>query len=327
MRVVYLACGDSAYVPAESEVRTYLGPDADVDILHLPEHPSRRDLTELDRTAKEILPVDPTPSLEEIAKRPDIAHLGAPATAPQRSGTELRVVVAGTDGSLSAVLTRMMRGDYLWATVAYIPADPSSPAATNWRLPGARTGQLALAFRGRPNPAPVIRNDAGVVVAGSASVTAFDGGAFEGEIIVDDDTLVQQQIRPDNVRFFSQFGARLIPTVDAPGIAAMRLMTPPSAQFTETPARGVRAFVGGRIVRSIGPQQAQSFYETPALRWLVSHAPVTTDGVDPRTLLTGRALQGGGNRMLVTVDAVAGTRPVDRVTFYRHLRDLQIVRP
>lgn len=327
MRVVYLACGPDAFTPAEDEVNELLGPNTHFEIVHLSDIPQRPELKLLDGHAQEILPSDPTPSLEEIAQRPDVAHLGEPAPAPQQPTTELRIIVAGGDAALSAVLTRMMRGDYLWASVGYVPNDPASPAATNWQLPTARPGQLALALRGRPNPAPVIRNDTGTVVAGSATVTAFDGGPFEGEIIVDDDTLVHQQARPAEVRFFSQFGARLIPTVAAPGIAAMRLMTPPSPQHDEPAPKGIRARLGARVVRSIGPQQAQSFYETPALKWLVEKAPVTTDGIDPRTLLTGRALQCGGNHMLITVDGVPGRRPVDRVTFYRHLRDLQIIRP
>lgn len=327
MRLVYLACGDDTAAPSASQLLQLAGATTTVEIHRISEIPTRPELKVLDAVAKQILPDDPTPSLDEIARQPDVEHLGEPARPPQRPAEELRVVVGGSDAALGAVLTRMMRGDYLWASVGYVPADPASPASTNWALPPARGEQLALAVTGAPRPVPVIRNDTGHVVAGAASVTAFDGGAFEGEIIVDDDTLVQQQIRPDHVRFFSQFGARLVPTTTAPGIAAVRLMTPPTEQFDEKEPRGVRAWLGGRIVSSLGPQQAQSWFETPSLKWLVEQAPVSTGGVDPRTLLTGRALQCGGNKMLVTVDGVPGRRPVDRVTFYRHLRDLQIVRP
>ncbi|MGV3283693.1 hypothetical protein ACEE51_11335, partial [Corynebacterium sp. 11254D000AR] len=38
------------------------------------------------------------------------------------------------------------------------------------------------------------------------------------------------------------------------------------------------------------------------------------------------AVQAGGPELRVTVDGVSRPRPVDRVTFYRHLRDLQVVR-
>lgn len=327
MRLVYLACGDASPDPSQSRLTQLAGPDARIEIHRLSEIPTRPELKVLDQAAAEVLPHDPTPSLDEISRQPDVAHLGEPARPPQQPDEELRVVVEGSDAALGAVLTRMMRGDYLWASVGFLPAVADSPAATNWALPADREEQLKIAVSGDVRPAPVIRNDTGSVVAGSASVTAFDGGPFEGEVVVDNDLLLQQQIRPDNVRFFSQFGARLVPATTAPGIVAVRLMTPAAEQFDEEPPRGFRAWLGNRVVSSIGPQQAQSWYETPALKWMVAKAPVSTGGVDPRTLLTGRALQCGGNKMLVTVDGVAGKRPVDRVTFYRHLRDLQIARP
>jgi len=37
-------------------------------------------------------------------------------------------------------------------------------------------------------------------------------------------------------------------------------------------------------------------------------------------------LQAGGVKLKVSVDGVDRPRPVDKVTFYRHLRDLQVVR-
>jgi hypothetical protein len=49
-------------------------------------------------------------------------------------------------------------------------------------------------------------------------------------------------------------------------------------------------------------------------------------GVDPDTVLTGRALQAGGEKLTVVRDGVAHPRPVSSVTFYRHLRDGQFVR-
>lgn len=295
---------------------------AGVDVHRLSAIPSRQEMKFLDAAAKAVLPHDPTPSLDEISQQPDVEHMGEPAAPPQEPEEELRVVVRGTDASLSAVLTRMMRGDYLWANVGYIPVGDSL-AAQNWGL----DGDLEFALEAPPQPVPVIRNDRSIVVAGHATITASDAGAFEGEIIVDDDVLVRQQTRPEHARFFSQFGARLVPTTTAPGIAAVRLTTPPSALFDEPAPRGPRAWLGSRVLKSIGPQQAQAYYETPSLRWMVAHAPVPTDGLDPRTLMTGRALQAGGNKMKVTIDGVSGRHAVDRVTFYRHLRDGQIIRP
>ncbi|AIT61907.1 hypothetical protein [Corynebacterium doosanense] len=321
MRLLFLNCGNA--LPAELRERIDAHSNPPVEFHELPLIPSRADLRFLDEAAREVLPVDPTPSLEEIAAQPDVEHLGAPKPPPQQPAELLRVVVAGSDAALGAVLTRMMRGDYLWVQVGFVPTSPGSAAAINWGLPAELSPAVELALTGSPLPVPVIRNDTGTVVAGSASVTAADGGAFEGEIIVDDTILVKQQSRPGDARFFGQFGARLVPTTTSPGIAAIRLTTSLSPA---QPARGIRARLGESIVRSIGLPQAQSWMEIPALRWLVSAAPAPSGGADPRSLLSGRALQCGGNQMLVTVDGIPGKRPVDRVTFYRHLRDLQIVR-
>ena len=44
-------------------------------------------------------------------------------------------------------------------------------------------------------------------------------------------------------------------------------------------------------------------------------------------VLAGRALQAGGKELRVVVDGVSRKRPVESATFYRHLRDIQVVRP
>ena len=49
--------------------------------------------------------------------------------------------------------------------------------------------------------------------------------------------------------------------------------------------------------------------------------------LDPDSLATGRAVQAGGPALAVTIDGVRHKRPLERSTFYRHLRDLQITRP
>src|SRR5699024_152583 len=49
--------------------------------------------------------------------------------------------------------------------------------------------------------------------------------------------------------------------------------------------------------------------------------------LDAASARTGRAMQAGGPELRVRVDGASGKRPVKRSTFYRHLRDLQVVRP
>lgn len=259
MRLIHCACGtDTLIKGAEHHL--------------LPAVPSRRDLKFLDEIAREVLPVDPTPSLQEIAASPNVSHLGEPAPAPQQPDERLRVIVSGSDAALSAVLTRMMRGDYLWAEVAYVPDYASSPAAVLW---GVSEHARDLAVSGPVRPIPCIRNDAGLVVAGSATLTHADGAPYIGEIVVDNEILVCSDGRG------RQLGARLVPTAHAPGIAAAAIR---KKRFQS------RTVVDGTC--------------TPS----------------------GRALQSGGESILVTVDSVPAKRPIERVTFYRHLRDIQAVR-
>ena len=238
----------------------------------LPAIPTRKDLRFLDDIAREALPVDPTPSLQEIAASPSVSHLGEPTFAPQQPNERLRIIVSGTDAALSAILTRMMRGDYLWAEIAYLPTDPSSPAAVLWGIP---TDAQSLALTGPVRPIPCIRNDAGLVVAGSATLTHTDGKPFFGEVVVDNDVLVRSD---GHTRLY---GARLVPTTHAPGLAAAAIRKPRFRKHMLIDA---------------------------------THTP------------SGRALQSGGHAIQVTVDDVPAKRPVERVTFYRHLRDIQAVR-
>ncbi|MEJ5927725.1 hypothetical protein WG915_03725 [Corynebacterium sp. H128] len=241
-----------------------------VDTIELPTIPSQRDLRFLEPIARSALESDPTPSLAEIQQQPDVKPLGAPQLAPQRPSTSVRLVVRGNDAALSAVLTRLMRQDDMWIEVAFAPTGPSI-AAENWKLPG-----LDFALEGEVQPAPLIRDDAGIAVAGSAAIVDWDGGEVTGEVIVDDHVLLHTQQQSDN------FGVRLVPTTDAPGIAAVKKVR----------------------------QRARIRSE-----------------YDLRSLATGRALQAGGRNLRVLIDGESRKRPVERATFYRHLRDLQVVRP
>ena len=276
MQLIHCACASGVTVPGASAHLL-----ADV--------PSRRDLTFLDSLAEELLPGGTVPSLTEITSSPSVPHMGEPALAGQAPLERLRVVVSGSDAALGAVLTRMMRADYMWAEVAYVPADPSSPAAVLWGLSELSTSDaVALAVSGGVAPLPCIRNDSGVVVAGSVVIGGADGGPYIGEVVVDQDVLLFNDSAEPRVP--GPYGVRLVPTVGAPGLAAAQLVTP---------ASGVRR----RFRRDVPPS-------------------VT----DPSTVLSGRALQAGGPAIAVTVDGAQAPRAANRVTFYRHLRDIQAVR-
>lgn len=279
MRFLFLRCG-ALDIPMPAEAHD------------LSAVPTRKELALIDAFLSPLLPTDPTPSLDDIAAQPDVRHLGAPEPAPQAPHLvePARIVVAGSDAALSAVLTRLMRSDRLWAEVAFIPvpsaaasASTPSAAAQNWGLPTAPAEALDFARTAPVRPAPLIRNDSGLAVAGSATISDSANGAFTGEIIIDDHTLAATSPKT--------FGARLVPMTDAPGILAARATSPVESQ--------------GRL-RSLLRKPGQ---------------------LDPESVRTGRAVQAGGPQLRVIVDSVPHKRPVTRVTFYRHLRDLQIVRP
>ena len=317
MRVLILRCGQAA---AELVLPATLHRSAGVEIFSLPAVPARGNLKFLSDHTTELLPDDPTPSLEEIQAQPRVEHQAAPQLAPQQPVMPLRIIVLGSDAALSAVLTRLMRADALWPQIGFVPItdaarDDESTAARNWSLPTDPAAALKLALTGEVKPVPLIRNDAGQAVAGSATITQWDGGAMTGEIIVDDATLVQQDARgladdggsggggrsSAGSGRATAFGARLVPMLSAPGIAA-------AAHTAQEKPRGLFA----RWRKNKGTTQ---------------DADANVGKLDPSTLVTGRAVQAGGPEMAVHVDGVRSPRPQKRVTFYRHLRDLQIIRP
>ncbi|MDP9852597.1 hypothetical protein [Corynebacterium lowii] len=306
MRTLFLHCGTTG-LP--------LGAGAH----QLSEVPTRQELKLIDAAAKQALPHDPTPTLDEIAAQPDVAHLGAPRPAPQAEALSerLRIVVIGSDAALSAVLTRAMRADYLWAEFGFLPLGTST-AATNWGLPHDTAQALALAAEAPALPTPTIRNDSALVVAGSATLSHWENTEYTGEIIVDDHRLLLHG--EENRPLFGHYGARLVPMTTAPGLAAVELRTPLSATQEGSG-------LGAAVARRVGPRGVERLWNSPGTRWLVRRAPQPEAVVAPETLTTGRAVQSGGENIRVTVDGISAKRPVKRVTFYRHLRDMQIVRP
>lgn len=295
MRLIHCACGPTAAIPGTERH-------------DLPAVPTRKDLRFLDAVAKECLLNDATPSLTDIQARPDVAHLGGPQFAPQQPDERLRIIVSGTDAALGAVLTRMMRADYLWAEIAYVPADPSSAAAICWGIPD---DAASFAVDAPVAPAACVRTDTGDVVAGSAEIFHGDGSQeYVGEVVVDSETLLYRT-GGESGRFLGDFGARLVPTMSAPGIACTPLVTPLVA--SGTPSR-----------RS--PAQLEWLASTPGLGWLTRGASVAPAQTDGSRVLTGRAVQTGGTDIAVRIDGLTKPRTVTRATFYRHLRDIQSVR-
>jgi hypothetical protein len=93
-----------------------------------------------------------------------------------------RVVVAGTDADLAAVLLRLLRTERLDVEVAYLP-DARSPVTVAWGLP---TGDAAarLAVAGSAEPVPLVRDDTGGVLVGRGEIHDVRGECYCDETLV-----------------------------------------------------------------------------------------------------------------------------------------------
>ncbi|MCZ9304971.1 hypothetical protein L8U58_05385 [Corynebacterium sp. c9Ua_112] len=279
-------------IPASDRLRDPVLPGEAVECLDLSAVPTRKELRFLDDLERFV--VGSTPSLDELMQRPDAPHLGTPQPDPHQVSERVRVVVHGSDAAVAAVVSKLMRIDALWVEVGFIPSGASS-VALSWGLDAtfSPAQHLTFALASPAVPTPVIRDDHGVVTLGVAEVTgpvdstgkAVKEAEMIGEVIVDSEVLYEQ-----NKAGTSDFnnGVRLVPTPDAPGLAAVQ--RPP------LPRKGW-------------------FGRTKKPRSTVSP-----------TVLRGRALQAGGVDLAVTRDGVRHPRPLKSVTFYRHLRDGQFVR-
>ncbi|MGJ4075905.1 hypothetical protein ACN4EB_08360 [Corynebacterium macclintockiae] len=279
-------------IPASDRLRDPVLPGEAVQCLDLSAVPTRKELRFLDDLERFV--VGSTPSLDELMQRPDAPHLGTPQPDPHQVSERVRVVVHGSDAAVAAVVSKLMRIDVLWVEVGFIPSGASS-VALSWGLDAtfSPAQHLTFALASPAVPTPVIRDDHGVVTLGVAEVTgpvdstgkAEKEAEMIGEVIVDSEVLYEQ-----NKAGTSDFnnGVRLVPTPDAPGLAAVQ--RPP------LPRKGW-------------------FGRTKKPRGTVSP-----------TVLRGRALQAGGVDLVVTRDGVRHPRPLKSVTFYRHLRDGQFVR-
>lgn len=279
-------------VPASDHLRDPVLPGEVVECLDVSAIPTRKELRFLDDLERFV--VGSTPSLDELMQRPDAPHLGTPQPDPHQVSERVRVIVQGSDAAIAAVVSKLMRIDSLWVEVGFIPTG-SSAVALSWGLDAtfSPAQHLTFALASPAVPTPVIRDDHGVVTLGVAEVTgpvdstgkAEKEAEMIGEVIVDSEVLYEQ-----NKAGTSDFnnGVRMVPTPDAPGLAAVQ--RPP------LPRKGLF----GRVKK---PRSA----------------------VSP-TVLRGRALQAGGVDLTVTRDGVRHPRPLKSVTFYRHLRDGQFVR-
>ena len=90
-----------------------------------------------------------------------------------------RLLVAGTDADLAAVLARLLRRERLDVEVAFLPAGRSA-AARAWGLPR----DPAYAADAPAGPVPLVRDDGGGVLAGRAEVRGLSGECYADGTLV-----------------------------------------------------------------------------------------------------------------------------------------------
>jgi hypothetical protein len=106
-----------------------------------------------------------------------------------------RIVIAGDDAALSALLVRLLRRERLALAVAVLPA-PGSTAAAVWGLP-TDLDAVALAREGTAYAVPLVRDDHGGVVAGRHEVGAFRGEVYCEEHLVTRGDAAGLAVAPD----------------------------------------------------------------------------------------------------------------------------------
>jgi hypothetical protein len=123
--------------------------------------------------------------------RPSPALAGVPTVAmpaiPDRTDIDpvlaerdpRRVIVAGSDAALAAVLVRLLRTDRLDVELAFLPSGRSA-AAVVWGLPQ----DSALALDGTATPVPLVRDDAGGVLVGRGEIRNMHGECYCDETLV-----------------------------------------------------------------------------------------------------------------------------------------------
>lgn len=155
----------------------------------------------------------------------DTVEVAGSADVDAASAGARRLVVVGSDADLATVLTRLMRTERLGVELA---------AARG--LFAART-----ALSGTSRRVPLIRDDAGIAIVGSAQ---WRGSPLHGEAIVDDTGLFSGEVA----------GVRIEPTTEMPGLRAavlsargrpQRWVAGRAAQLGTTGAHVVRDGVEG----------------------------------------------------------------------------------
>ncbi|BBX98496.1 peptidase M50 [Mycobacterium lacus] len=159
-------------------------------------------------------------------------------------GPYRRLIVAGADPDLAAVLTRLLRADRLDIEVGYAPRRRTAATRIHGLPAGRRAARRAL--RGSARRVPLIRDETGSVIVGRARwLPTAERQLIHGEAVVDDTVLFDGDVA----------GVCIEPTATMPGLRArasrrQRWMTGRAVQLGTTGATVVRDGVpAARAVR------------------------------------------------------------------------------
>jgi len=120
-----------------------------------------------------------------VPSRPGKAHVDAILS----DLGDQRLVVAGTDADLNAVVLRLLRTERVAEVpLAFVPSSPDSEIAALWGLPTDPARALDLALGGDPDKVPFLRDDVGGVLVGLGVVSPVRGVGY-----CDDDNVLRGQ--------------------------------------------------------------------------------------------------------------------------------------
>ncbi len=161
---------------------------------------------------------------------------GLPVTGLDRLGEHRRLIVVGSQADLAAVLTALLRAEKLDVEIGFVP--------------GRRGARRALS--GTAQRVPLIRDDTGAVIVGSATWQGADG-PLHGEAVVDDTTLFDGDVD----------GVRIEPTLAMPGLRAAVLTSRGRGRWVA--GRAAQLGTAGAVVTRDGevaprPVRRSTFY-------------------------------------------------------------------
>lgn len=233
---------------------------------------------------------------------------------PLLAGPLHRIVVAGTDADLAAVLVRLLRRDRLDIELAYVPFERRSVVARLWGLPHGPAA-VELAREGVARPAPLVRDDAGGVLVGRGEIRGT-AGSVHGEAYCDGVLVLRGSARrlvvtpwPDATPIPRPARAPASPGPTPPSPASPGPVPTPPTDLLEPAPRGVAV----RASRWGGLPGGRS-------------RPVPATARTGRGTAVGRAVQVGCLPATAVQDGMVHPRPVTRWAWYRHIADWLLVR-